>query len=239
MISSKTEQSFDSPPEPARKPSSDIRATYDDRLNHILKAATEVIARMGYQRASMRAVAKAAGTSLAGMYHYFDSKEKMLFLIQFRTFTSLLNNLREKLHGVDDSMEQLRLMIRAHVAYFAANMEDLKVCSHEMDSLTGEAYEETRRVRREYYKLSRSVVERVIRECGDGSSDPRMATMGLFSMLNWLYRWYDPKRDRSPNALAAQITELFLRGVMGANAANANKNDDSPTGAAASAPTRT
>jgi AcrR family transcriptional regulator len=189
---------------------------YDRRLNRILEAATVVIAREGYGKASMRAIATATGVSLAGLYHYFESKEKMLFLIQFRTFSSLLNNLREKLHGVSDPVEQLRVMVRAHVSYFAANMAALKVCSHELDSLTGEAYDETRRVRREYYELARSVVDGVLGEVAEnGSLDCRVATMSLFGTLNWLYRWYDPKKDRAPSALANQISTQFLQGVLG------------------------
>ncbi|MFQ5424966.1 MAG: TetR/AcrR family transcriptional regulator [Phycisphaerae bacterium] len=219
MISRKAEHLFDTgglgvP----RNGSSDIRVTYNDRLNHILHAATDVIARAGYEKASMRAVAKASGVSLAGLYHYFDSKEKMLFLIQFRAFGSLLNNLREKLHGVDEPIEQLRVMICAHIGYFAEHMAELKVCSHELDSLTGTSYDETRRIRRAYYELTRSIVERTAQEHSRGHApDAHIATMSLFGMLNWLYRWYNPKRDRSPNALASQIARQFLHGLVGAD----------------------
>ncbi len=192
------------------------RDGYDQRLSHILEAATVVIARQGYRKASMRAIATATGVSLAGLYHYFDSKDKMLFLIQFRTFTSLLNNLREKLHGVSDPVEQLRVMVRAHVSYFVANMAALKVCSHELDSLSGDAYDETLRIRREYYELTRSIVDRVLGDAAEnGSLDRRVATMSLFGTLNWLYRWYDPKKDRPPSALANQISTQFLQGVLG------------------------
>jgi AcrR family transcriptional regulator len=194
----------------------DHRDRYDQRLSHILEAATVVIARRGYRKASMRAIATATGVSLAGLYHYFDGKEKMLFLIQFRTFSSLLNNLREKLHGVSDPVEQLRVMVRAHVSYFAANMAALKVCSHELDSLSGDAYDETLRIRREYYELTRSIVDRILGDAAvNGSIDRRVATMSLFGTLNWLYRWYDPKKDRPPNALANQISAQFLQGVLG------------------------
>ena len=89
---------------------SELRESYDERLNRVLEAATEVIARLGYERASMREVARAADVSLAGLYHYFDNKEKMLFLIQFRTFSSLVSGLREKLHGISDPVEQLSVM---------------------------------------------------------------------------------------------------------------------------------
>lgn len=162
----------------------------------------------------MRAVAKAAGVSLAGLYHYFDSKEKMLFLIQFRAFTALLNNLREKLHGVEPPVEQLKIMVKSHVEYFAANMDALKACSHELDSLTGAAYDETRGVRHAYYEVVRSIVEAVVRDRNpESGADAHIVTMSLFGTLNWLYRWYDPKRTCSPGSLANQIVEMFLHGI--------------------------
>ena len=216
-ISRKLEQPFESDrtsAEPA--PTFDGRGTYDERLNHILTEATHLIARLGYERASMRSVAKAAGVSLAGMYHYFDSKEKMLFLIQFRTFGSLLSNLREKLHGVEESKDQLRVMIRAHLTYFAANIGALKVCSHELDSLSGNAYEETRAIRLEYYELTRAIIDRLLdAHATNGTIDRHVTTMALFGTLNWLYRWYDPQRGPSVNTVANQIANNFLHGVLG------------------------
>lgn len=196
--------------------SSEARETYDERLTNILASATRLIARDGYEKASMRAVAKESGVSLAGLYHYFESKERMLFLIQFRTFGALVNNLREKLTGVDDVMEQLRILIRAHVLYFATNMDALKVCSHELDVLTGSPYDETHRIRRDYYELARNIVNGVFERLNPQSTmDRHVATMLLFGMLNWLYRWYSPADGRSPAGLARLITELFLGGVRG------------------------
>ena len=217
MISQKPERLFEHERNSgAANRKSDIRGTYDERLNHILEAATGLIARVGYGRASMRAVAREAAVSLAGLYHYFDSKERMLFLIQTRTFNSLVNNLREKLHGVTDPIEQLRVMVRAHVGHFAANMAALKVCSHELDSLTGAAHDEASRLRRDYYDLTRSIVDRIYdAHTTESTLDRHVATMCLFGTLNWLYRWYDPKRDRSPTTIANQISSQFLHGVLG------------------------
>jgi AcrR family transcriptional regulator len=225
---------FESGPPTVPRLSSSVRETYDDRLARILEAATTLVAQVGYQKASMRSVAKAAGSSLAGIYHYFDSKEKMLFLMQFRTFNSLLANLREKLHGVENPIEQLRVMVRAHVGYFAANMAALKICSHELDSLTGDAYEETRRIRREYYQLTRSIIDGLLEgRATDSAIDRHAATMSLFGMLNWLYRWYNPKRGPSPSALAQQITTQFLHGLLGTPTALATSEPPCATGSRA------
>ena len=217
MPSSGPERAFESrQPLSAAPVTEPVPATYDQRLNRILEAATGLIAAAGYERASMRAVAKAAGVSLAGLYHYFDAKERILFLIQFRTFSSLVNALRERLHGVSDPAEQMHVMIRTHVDHFAANMAALKVCSHELDSLSGPGYEETRRIRREYYDLVRGIVDQTFdTHAPDSTLDRHVAAMSLFGMLNWLYRWYDPQHGRSPAAVANQLTAQFLRGVLG------------------------
>ncbi len=215
MKSEEGEQAFDIRPAPASVVS-DARDSYDERLNKILQAATQVIAEVGYGQASMRAVAKAAGVSLAGMYHYFDGKKKMLFLIQFRTFNALLQALRERLHGLSDPIEQLHVMVRSHVGYFAANMAALKVCSHELDALSGTEYEDLRKIRHDYYELTRAIVERIMASRpSNGGVDKHVATMSLFGILNWLYRWYSPGPDRSPAGLAKQITQVFLAGVLG------------------------
>ena len=212
-----SERTFDRQPGlETRNRSSDSRGTYDERLNRVLEAATQVIADVGYEKASMRAVAKAAGVSLAGLYHYFDSKEKMLFLIQFRAFTSLVSGLQEKLHGVADPVGQLRTMVRAHVDYFAANMAALKVCSHEFYALTGEAYEETRELRRQSDALTRGIVDRLFdARATEKSLNRHVATMSLFGTLNWLYSWYAPKRGSSSATVANQIVSQFLYGVLG------------------------
>lgn len=193
----------------------DNEESFGRRLDHILAAATELIAREGYEKASMRAVASAANVSLAGIYHYFDSKERMLFLIQFRTFTALLNSLRERLCGAEDPFERFRIFVRNHVDYFVANMSTLKACSHELDSLTGPAFDEILQIRRDYYDLVRSIIDRLMDTVAANSPlDRHIATMSLFGTLNWLYRWYDPRRGRSPTTLANQIIEQFVRGVL-------------------------
>ena len=54
----------------------------------------------------------------------------------------------------------------------------------------------------------------------NGTLDRHVATMSLFGMLNWLYRWYDPQRDRSPTGVANQLAGQFLHGMLGVAATN-------------------
>lgn len=216
MSAQQSEQVFGfSPPEAGRSERTGSLGS-ERRLDHILETATVLIARDGYTKASMRTVAAAAEISLAGLYHYFESKEKMLFLIQFRSFSSLLSRLQERLHGVEDPRDRLRIAVLAHVTQYAQNKPALRVCAHEIDALTGKAHEEVLQLRRQIYRILRSIVDRILDECvTDSSLNAHVATMSLFGSLNWLYQWYDPREDRSPAGLAQLISDQFLCGLLG------------------------
>ena len=77
--------------------SGDSETRFDRRLGQILDHATEVFCTKGYEGASMRDLSRATGMSLAGLYYYFESKERLLFLIQKHTFTTILDKLKARL----------------------------------------------------------------------------------------------------------------------------------------------
>src|SRR3954452_2466914 len=76
---------------------------FDRRLSQILAHATDVFYERGYEGASMRDLSRASGMSLAGLYHYCESKEKLLYLIQKHTFSTIVEKLRERLAEADDA----------------------------------------------------------------------------------------------------------------------------------------
>ena len=163
-------------------------------------------------------------------YTDYESKAQLLFVMQFRVFSSLLSNAREKLCGIEDPATRLRVMIHEHVSYFAANIAELKVCSHELDSLSGDAYDQTRQIRREYYTIARAIIGEIV---GAGPPayplDPHVATMAMFGTLNWLYRWWRPGHDGSLRTVATQIADQLLYGLNPATVTHAVEADDQPS----------
>src|SRR5215472_9332574 len=81
---------------------------FDQQLGKILEGAAAVFCEKGYDGASMRDIARATGMSLAGMYHYFGSKERLLYLIQKDTFTTILSRLRAEAGQAADTEQALR-----------------------------------------------------------------------------------------------------------------------------------
>lgn len=194
--------------------SGNIERAYDRKLAMILRSAARVFAHEGYGGASIRKVAGDAGVSLAGLYHYVRSKEELLYLIQLHTFQSIVSNLRQTLDEVDDPAERFRLTVRNHTEHFVEHMDELRVCAVELDTLTGEFYEEVAAVRRDYYKLMLGVVQGLRTDDGNSEHRTRIATLSLFGSLNWLFQWYDSARDVDAITLADQISELFMNGFV-------------------------
>src|SRR5262245_2221029 len=118
-------------PLPGRKPRALNDNRYDRRLAEVLSHAAHIFCAKGYEGASMRDLSRATGMSLAGLYHYCESKEELLYLIQKHTFRTIIENLRERLEASKDPEECIRIFIKNHVEYFLANKEAMKVLTHE------------------------------------------------------------------------------------------------------------
>ncbi len=178
----------------------------------IRRCAESVFAQKGFDRASIRDVAKAVEMSLAGLYYYYKSKEAILFDIQRKAFETLLDLHAEALAGVRDPEEKLRVVISGHVTYFADNLDEMKVLSRESETLTGEFTEPIGELKRRYVRL----VKGIVTELGN-DKDVRVspnAALILFGMMNWMYTWYDPARSGSAQTIADHIFAIFTRGVL-------------------------
>lgn len=186
---------------------------FDRRLGHILDHATQVFCSKGYEGASMRDLSRATGMSLAGLYYYFESKERLLFLIQTHTFTTILEKLKGRLEGVTDPEQRIRIFILNHLEYFVSNQPGLKVLSHEDESLKNGLNSEIAAIKREYYRICLGLMEDLRRKRGL-DFNPRTAVMSVFGMINWTYTWYKPRVDGNAEELAQQMSNLVLNGIV-------------------------
>ena len=188
------------------------QARFDQQLLKILDHATEVFCRKGYEGASMRDIARATGMSLAGMYHYFGSKERLLYLIQKLSFTHILERLPRRLSQAGNSEQQVRAFIFNHLEYFLEHQQAMKVLSHEDEALTGDYAREIAELKRAYYRTCRNLLDQYKKE-NKLQFDSRTAVLALFGMMNWIYTWYNPRLDGEAWRLAKVMGSIFFRGV--------------------------
>jgi TetR/AcrR family transcriptional regulator, cholesterol catabolism regulator len=186
---------------------------FDKRLAQILSHATEVFCKKGYEGASMRDLSRASGMSLAGLYYYFESKERLLFLIQKHTFTTIVQRLKARLESVSDPEQKVRIFILNHLEYFLANPANMKVLSHEAEALQNGFASEVAAIKREYYRICVGLLDDLKRDRGLQFST-RIAVLSLFGMMNWIYTWHNSRVDADAEQLAGEMSNIFLRGVM-------------------------
>jgi len=187
---------------------------YDERLDGLLSKATQVFADQGYHRTTMRDLARATGMSLAGIYHYVSGKDELLFLIQERCFSRVLGGADAAVAEAGTPCERLERFIRHHVTFFARHMGEMKVLSHEAESLSAGRVAGVNDLKRRYVEMLLDLI-RAVRSDVAITTDPNVLAYALFGMMNWIYNWYDPEGPVSPDELADQFSRLYLHGVLG------------------------
>jgi TetR/AcrR family transcriptional regulator, cholesterol catabolism regulator len=192
------------------------------KLQHILHHSANMFAELGYERASIRDLSRATGISLSGLYYYFQSKQKLLYLIQLKAFTDILTTLQDRLARVSNPEERLRIFIQNHLEYFLTHPAEMKVLSHEEDALEKPYRGEITAIKRRYYNLAREIFDDLVGQGSASALNPRVAVLSLYGMMNWIYKWHNPKVDPDARQLADTMAAIFLNGVLSAHAEGKN-----------------
>src|SRR3990170_4679429 len=128
----------------------------EQRYEGILGAARDVIARRGFAQASIREIAKAAGLSLAGLYHYVGGKEELLFLVLDRSLDGLLVSLQRALAGARTPELELLAVIQTHLEFGFHHPAALKIINRDYELLSEPRRSEIGAKRQAYLKHGRS-----------------------------------------------------------------------------------
>src|SRR5436309_4059139 len=159
----------ENPQSSIRNPKSSDQSRYDQKLEHILRTSARIFAEKSYHSTSMRDISRATGVSLSGLYHYCKSKEELLFLIQDHCFGRVSESLEQRIKDIDDPFEKLRIFIDNHLSFFAANMAEMKVLSHEAESLEGDLHKHVSARKRQYTRTARKILSEVQQTVRPGS----------------------------------------------------------------------
>ncbi|MEN1579683.1 TetR/AcrR family transcriptional regulator [Pseudomonas aeruginosa] len=193
-----------------------IRADdYDDKKQLILKKAAALFATKGFGNATMIDVAQACGASKSRIYHYFSSKEDVLFDIIIEHVKRLDDELRSIASLPAPAPERFSQFVTAFIKCSADSRDEHLVLVNDIKFLPDEK-------RKQVLKLETHLVSLLIsllQEINPGLMAPvKVRTpyaMLLFGMVIWTFTWYEKSGAVSPEELAARISQLFLSGFQG------------------------
>ena len=184
------------------------------RYDGIITAACDVIARRGFHQASIREIAREAGLSLAGLYHYVGGKPELLFLVLDRSLDRLIADLDRALAAERTPQDRLGALIRTHLEFGFHRAAALKIVNRDHDLLEGAARAEVA-AKREAYLARGTAVLAEIDPHRRSPAELHSATNLLLGMLNGVATRPFLRAAEDPCALAAQIAALFLHGFLG------------------------
>lgn len=178
----------------------------------ILVEAAEAFAELGYAAASMSDLAGRCGVSKSLLYHYFDSKEAILF--------ALFDGYTERLLALCEAVAARRLppdahldaLVREFLAEYRTSQAVHKLLLQDVDHLPADKAREIKTQERAVIEAFRRAVQTALAPQLEGS-ELTAATMMLMGMINWTFTWLDPNGRLSYEAFADAVLIACRRGL--------------------------
>ncbi len=193
-----------------------IAQDYDEKRRLILDRAAQLFADEGFDRASVNSIAKACNISKANIYHYYSSKDEILFDI----LDNYLSNLRDRICGMDltglNAEEQFRhTVLEVLLAYQGADHEH-RLQATGIGNLPADQQAILIGYQRDLVNHASMLVEKVAPEVfSENKGKLRSATMSVFGMLNWFYMWNRSADKQAREDYADVVCKISLRGFPG------------------------
>ncbi|MFC3119249.1 TetR/AcrR family transcriptional regulator [Jhaorihella thermophila] len=193
-----------------------IAKDHDQKRAQILKSAARVFAREGFDRASMTQLARECGISKANIYHYYDSKDAILFDI----LDTYLSGLRDLILSTDteglDPEARFRRVARDILNAYKGSDDEHQVQINALSALPEEQQEQLRAYQRDMVRfMSETIKAAAPQAIGADRAKLRAITMSVFGMLNWYFMWSADADTAAREAYAELVCDLTLNGVRG------------------------
>ena len=183
-----------------------------EKILGIGKSAARLFNKKGYLETSMDEISNASGLSKGGVYHYFPSKNDILYFILMNYMGLILKNLEKDLKRIEGSFEKLQFVISRHIELFTKNVPESKILLHEAYFLPTKYLRTVAEKERKYFRLIADVLSGLLgRRVSTGQLT--VITFTLLGMCNWIYSWYNPKGPIKPKELSDIISCIFFKGI--------------------------
>lgn len=194
-----------------------IAKDHETKRSLILQTAARVFAEQGFDRASMNMLAEACQISKANIYHYYSSKNALLFDL----LETYLMQLRDRIADLDanglTTEQRFRQVVHEILAAYQGRDNEHRVQIAAMHVLTEEEQVTLRGYQRDLVRIVRQIIAQLAPgELARDKPKLRSVTMSVFGMLNWFYMWNSTADRAERERYAALVCDLVLGGLEGA-----------------------
>jgi AcrR family transcriptional regulator len=180
----------------------------------ILIAAAQIISQKGFHAASMQDIAQAVNLQKASLYHHVTSKQEILLSLLDLALDLLIDRMEQVVAQPLPPDDKLRQAMSVYLESMLEQRDLASILLLEHRSLE-EQYRSQHIPRRDRFEaLWRDLIQEGIDQDIFHCSEPALAVRGLLGVMNWTITWYHPGGSLTPDQIADQYTQLFLRGLL-------------------------
>lgn len=186
---------------------------HDEKRGAILRQAAIVFARDGYDRASMARLAAECGVSKALLYHYYTSKEALLFDILQSHLAELVDVVEEADDPALDPHQRLERLVVALLEAYRDADDQHQVQLASLSLLPEAEQQELKSLERRLVAIFSQAIRDVEPALFEDKALLKPVTMSLFGMLNWVYMWFRDGGALSREGYGKLATRLLVGGL--------------------------
>jgi AcrR family transcriptional regulator len=187
---------------------------YPEVRKNILRQAARLFAEQGYAGTTIIDLADACDSSRGALYHYFESKEDILFHILDGHVKDLLDRVEAAAGKVAEPLDQLRAIIAAIVLTNADSVHEQVVLLNHLKQLNADQQKAIEAKERSIIDLVADLLIRIDSQRRLTTRTKKAYTMMIFGIVNYTFTWYNPKGPVPPAEYAEMAADLFIRGFM-------------------------
>ena len=186
---------------------------YEERRRDIVAKAAALFAEQGFHGTSISEVAEACGTSKSLLYHYYASKEDILFDAMHDHVKALLDA-AEDIAQTNRSPEiKLRQLTHRFMALYLTAAANQRVLVNELRHLPAAQRKTVVGIQRRLLDIVEDILTALRPDLARQRALKRPATMLYFGMINWMHTWLDPKGKANPAKIADLAVNTFIEGL--------------------------
>jgi AcrR family transcriptional regulator len=201
----------------------------DSRRAEICRAAARIFRERGFDATAMSDIARTLRMTKAGLYHYFPSKEAMLFEIMQFGLDRMCDEVITPAEAVRDPEARLRKMMMQHARIITRAEGVVAQLFHEQRALPAHMRKVINDQERRYFYVLRDTLKELktqgrLRDDVDLS----IAALSLIGMVQWLPRWFRPDGRMTIDQAAREITDLGFAAILKPAVRRASRRRSSP-----------
>ncbi len=185
---------------------------YEDKTRAIMDAAASLFARTGYPNAKMQDIAKACGASKSMLYHYFQSKDDLLFAMLEEHLELLIASLQQAHDEAATAEERLVTFVRTYEQKSAQARRRNIVATFDLKYLPPSQQAPLLQLESKVIDLTAGILAAVNPRLEKPMYKPY--ALMLVGMLNWTDTWYRTSGAMKQPELCDRLARLFLRGFL-------------------------